>query len=230
MPTPSGPRAPRRAASRSARPRTPDLPDDRATEPVPTPGGVPTVTLHPRERFIVPPEAADAPPGLAALGHDDIVGLRHLIENRCSLLVESTHAHRVHTTNVLQMSDMRRPESTKCRVSRAFLQALDFLVRESTVMIDRPSGSAHPRYTEIVYPVDYGYLEGTVSGDGAAIDVFRGSATGVGLAAVAFTVDVGKRDLEAKILLDCTPTEIDEIVAFLTNRLGLGVGLVETSA
>jgi len=55
-----------------------------------------------------------------------------------------------------------------------FWQALDLLVEEHELVIDRPAGSAHPRYLSFVYPLDYGYLKGTASSDGSGIDVWRG--------------------------------------------------------
>lgn len=62
-----------------------------------------------------------------------------------------------------------------------FWTALDALVAQSRVVIDRPRGSAHPRYPHVVYPLDYGYLDGTSSMDGAGIDVWRGSDASRGL-------------------------------------------------
>jgi inorganic pyrophosphatase len=44
------------------------------------------------------------------------------------------------------------------------------------MVVDHPSGSVHPRYTDIVYPANYGCLEGTVSVDGAGIDVWVGAS------------------------------------------------------
>ena len=41
-----------------------------------------------------------------------------------------------------------------------------------TVKIDRPIGSVHPEYNDMVYPVNYGYIEGTVSGDGEELDAY----------------------------------------------------------
>lgn len=41
-----------------------------------------------------------------------------------------------------------------------------------TVTVDRPLGSYHPSYGEIRYPINYGYLVGSVSGDGAPIDAY----------------------------------------------------------
>ena len=39
-------------------------------------------------------------------------------------------------------------------------------------VIDRPLGSAHPRYPDHVYPVNYGYVEGVLGGDGMEQDVY----------------------------------------------------------
>lgn len=41
-----------------------------------------------------------------------------------------------------------------------------------TVTIDRPMGSAHPEYPTMVYPVNYGYIEGITGGDGEAQDAY----------------------------------------------------------
>jgi inorganic pyrophosphatase len=45
--------------------------------------------------------------------------------------------------------------------NEAFWEALDTLVSSSKLVIDRPKGTHHPRFSEIIYPVDYGYLENT---------------------------------------------------------------------
>ena len=49
------------------------------------------------------------------------------------------------------------------------------LVGSSEVVIDRPRGSAHPKWGHIVYPLDYGYLARTTAMDGGGIDVWVGS-------------------------------------------------------
>ena len=38
--------------------------------------------------------------------------------------------------------------------------------------IDRPMGSCHPRHKDLYYPVNYGYVEGVIGGDGAEQDVY----------------------------------------------------------
>ena len=37
--------------------------------------------------------------------------------------------------------------------------------------VDRPLGSAHPRH-DWIYPVNYGFVPGTVSGDGEELDAY----------------------------------------------------------
>ena len=87
-----------------------------------------------------------------------------------------------------------------------FWSALDTLVRQSEIVIDRPRGSAHPRYPDFIYPVDYGYLKNTPSMDGGGIDVWLGTGDG-GVNAVICTVDLLKKDSEIKILIGCTREE-----------------------
>ena len=79
-------------------------------------------------------------------------------------------------------------------------------------MIDRPKGSAHPRYPQFTYPLDYGYLRGTTSGDGQGIDVWVGSLEPKRVEGVICAVDLEKRDSETKILLACSGAEIDIIL------------------
>ena len=57
-----------------------------------------------------------------------------------------------------------------------FWQALERLLASSTLVIDRPKGSRHPRFPDLVYDVDYGYLAGTTAMDGGGVDVWRGTS------------------------------------------------------
>ncbi|MDY4140658.1 MAG: inorganic pyrophosphatase [Eubacteriales bacterium] len=77
----------------------------------------------------------------------------------------------------------------------------------SRVVIDRPKGTAHPRYPDMIYPLDYGYLQDTTAMDGGGIDVWVGSDPARGLDAVMVTVDLVKRDSEIKLLIGCTEEE-----------------------
>lgn len=87
-----------------------------------------------------------------------------------------------------------------------FWQAIETLVKESEIVIDRPKGSAHPRYPQLIYEVSYGYLKNSSSMDGGGIDVWVGSG-GNTVTGIVCTVDLVKRDSEIKILLGCNEEE-----------------------
>jgi inorganic pyrophosphatase len=48
----------------------------------------------------------------------------------------------------------------------------DYLGKTVAVTMDRPLGSTHPKYPERIYPVNYGYIPGTTSGDGEELDAY----------------------------------------------------------
>ena len=92
-----------------------------------------------------------------------------------------------------------------------FWQYIAQLLQEHEVVIDRPKGSPHPRYPDLIYPLDYGYLAGTSSMDQGGIDVWRGSASGMKIMGIFCTVDLLKADSEIKIVLNCSDEEITAI-------------------
>ena len=91
-------------------------------------------------------------------------------------------------------------------INEDFWKALDEMVSNSEIVIDRPRGSAHPRFPNFIYKVDYGYLKNTSSMDGAGIDVWIGSGDKK-IDAIMCIVDLMKRDSEIKILVGCTEEE-----------------------
>lgn len=40
------------------------------------------------------------------------------------------------------------------------------------VIIDRPLGSTHPQYKDMIYPINYGYVEGVIAPDGEEQDCY----------------------------------------------------------
>ena len=65
-------------------------------------------------------------------------------------------------------------------MNHEFWNMLDHLVQQSEIIIDRPKGSAHPKFSHLIYPVDYGYLKHTTSMDGDGIDIFVGQIDAAG--------------------------------------------------
>lgn len=92
-----------------------------------------------------------------------------------------------------------------------FWIALDKIVSNSKVVIDRPKGTRHPRYPNLLYEVDYGYLKNASSMDGGGIDIWRGTDKKQEIDAVMCIVDLFKRDSEIKILIGCTEEEKKKI-------------------
>ena len=100
------------------------------------------------------------------------------------------------------------------KYDKDFWKAVDLLVSSGEIVIDRPKGSVHPRFPNIKYEVDYGYIENTSSMDGGGIDVWLGSLADKQVTAIICTVDLMKKDSEIKLLIGCTEEEIDTVYEF----------------
>lgn len=106
-----------------------------------------------------------------------------------------------------------------------FWNAIDKLVAESEIVIDRPKGSSHPRYPNLLYKVDYGYLNNTTSMDGGGIDLWVGTKSNQTVDAIMCIVDLMKGDSEIKILIGCTEEE-KEIVYQTHNETDYMKGIM----
>jgi inorganic pyrophosphatase len=99
-----------------------------------------------------------------------------------------------------------------------FWQGMTQLLITNSLVIDRRKGTTHPRYPQLIYPLDYGYLENTTSSDGGGIDVWLGSLSTVmdkkTLTGILCTFDTLKRDAEIKLLIACTEEDIQVIRDF----------------
>lgn len=51
------------------------------------------------------------------------------------------------------------------------METKEYLGKEVTVVMDRPMGSKHPKWG-FIYPVNYGMIPNTVSGDGEELDAY----------------------------------------------------------
>lgn len=124
------------------------------------------------------------------------------------------------------MSGAREPGTPEAAWEPSFWAHLDTLLESSRTVIDRPKGTSHPRYADLVYPLDYGYLEETSGSDGNEIDLWRGSQPSCGCDAVLCTVDLTKRDAEIKLLVGCTDHEKSTILAFHNGSESMSAILV----
>ena len=39
-------------------------------------------------------------------------------------------------------------------------------------IVDRPLGTTHPNHPDMIYPINYGFIEGVIAGDGQEQDVY----------------------------------------------------------
>ncbi len=92
--------------------------------------------------------------------------------------------------------------------------SLDELVRMHELIVDRPKGSPHPNFPDAIYPVDYGYLKGTLSGDGDGVDVWKGNLDSSTVQASIVTVDLLKSDIEVKLIVGCSEEEVEAVLNF----------------
>lgn len=64
------------------------------------------------------------------------------------------------------------------------------LGKSVTVIVDRPLGTKHPNHKDIIYPINYGYIENLFAGDGEEqdayilgidkkVDIFRGTVIAI---------------------------------------------------
>ena len=93
-----------------------------------------------------------------------------------------------------------------------FWEYLERLIEESTIVVDRPKGTAHPQFPEMIYPLDYGYFQDTTSMDGGGIDIWVGTQIIKNLDAIICTIDLNKKDIEIKLLIGCSEADLKTII------------------
>ncbi len=98
-----------------------------------------------------------------------------------------------------------------------FWQKLDTIFLSSKLVIDRPKHTCHYKYSNLIYPVDYGYLKDTTGSDMEPIDVFRGSLKSTQVQAAIMSADILKKDCEVKLVVGCSEEEIYDILVFLNQ-------------
>lgn len=103
--------------------------------------------------------------------------------------------------------------------SAEFWPALQALVDAHAVIIDRPRGTPHPRYPDAIYPFDYGYLAGVDGADGGGLDVWRAAPDSRLVTGFLCTADALKGDVEIKLLLGCSPAQMEQIAALHNQGL-----------
>lgn len=98
-----------------------------------------------------------------------------------------------------------------------FWQKLDSIYFASSIVITQPLGSTHSTFTNLVYPVDYGYLNDTLSQDLMGISIYKGKGSAYSVEAILVAADILKKDIEVKLLVGCGQEEVDQILRFVNQ-------------
>lgn len=64
---------------------------------------------------------------------------------------------------------------TACSTTSVWVNSMSLsrlLGKSVTVIVDRPLGTTHPNHKDIIYPVNYGYIENIFAGDGEEQDAY----------------------------------------------------------
>jgi inorganic pyrophosphatase len=104
-------------------------------------------------------------------------------------------------------------------------EAWEEVIERNGITIERPRRSQHPQFPEIIYPIDYGYVNGTIGPDGVEVDVFVGTAAN-GLVGVILTDDHRRGDREVKLLYHCLPEEVYLVNGFINFNPQLMQGVL----
>lgn len=90
------------------------------------------------------------------------------------VIFESTEAEEavVNDESIARAAWIQAQEEKLSGLRRTKEDYADVLGKPVHCVMDRPLGSAHPRYPEMIYPVNYGYVPGLIAGDGSEQDVY----------------------------------------------------------
>lgn len=99
------------------------------------------------------------------------------------------------------------------------------VIDQRGVTIERPRGARHPDHASIIYPIDYGYVNGTLATDERELDVFVGTAS-TGLVGAIGAIDYRKGDTELKLIYNCGPTEVYLVNGFINFDRNLMEGVL----
>lgn len=102
-----------------------------------------------------------------------------------------------------------------------------------TVVVDRKLGTKHPRF-DMIYPINYGYIEGIIGGDGEEQDAYIigvttpvDTFTGEVIAIVERFDDCEEKWVVAKAGSVYTEEELENILAFQEKYFHHKIHLIE---
>ncbi|MCR5373489.1 MAG: Inorganic pyrophosphatase [Solobacterium sp.] len=98
-----------------------------------------------------------------------------------------------------------------------FWQKVDTLFLLGRVNIEKHKGDTHPIYANMIYPVDYGHLNETLSITDKGLSVYVGTRRPATVTSLIVAVDILEKSMDVKMLVGCTEEETNDILHFLNQ-------------
>ena len=98
-----------------------------------------------------------------------------------------------------------------------FWQKIESLFFSSEIVIDRPKNSTEPKFSDLLYPVDCGYIKEGTGESKNRLEVFVGSKKSKSIEYIIVAVDILKKEIDIKLIWGCSEEEIKEILFFLNS-------------
>jgi inorganic pyrophosphatase len=98
-----------------------------------------------------------------------------------------------------------------------FWQKIDTLFLSSKLVITRRKNDIHPKFPNLIYPTDYGYVNDTNSVSGDGVSVYAGTGNRSIITALVVAADILAKELDVKVLAGCNERETDDVLRFLNQ-------------
>lgn len=101
--------------------------------------------------------------------------------------------------------------------SAYFWQKVNTLYLSCGFTIVRKKGDHHPQFANLIYPVDYGYINETKSTNGEGLSLYAGTGDRNKISALVIAVDILSREMDVKVLVGCNSEEEESILRYLNQ-------------
>ena len=98
-----------------------------------------------------------------------------------------------------------------------FWQKVDTLFLSSNLKIAKHKGEVHQKFKNLIYPVEYGHLEDTISTSPSGISVYLGTQSKSKITGVVVAADILIKTIDIKLLVGCNDNETYEVLHFLNQ-------------
>lgn len=98
-----------------------------------------------------------------------------------------------------------------------FWQKIDSLFLSTGYKQLRVKGDVHPVFKNLIYPTDYGYLKDTRTSSGEGVSVYAGTGNRSRITALVVACDILAKELDVKVLIGCSDSEVEDILRFLNQ-------------